>query len=164
MERKAQRGQESWLRHTDGRWQSQDSLHKPLPVSYNQVSNVALESMLRETSQTRNAPCTGPAIPPYQTISRPPPFGRRARCAAQDSAMLTSPGLQFLEINHQGPAQFPPKADDSETLLRIQSPQKSLAVVREIQPQPRFVSSSTMTPTCRLCFPETGLVGRRAIG
>lgn len=90
MERKAQRGQESWLWHTDGRWQSQDSLHKPLPVSYNQVSNVALDSILRETSQTRNAPCTGPAIPPYHTISRPAPFGRRARCTAQDSAMLTS--------------------------------------------------------------------------
>lgn len=53
--------------------------------------------------------------------------------------MLTSPGAQFLEINDQGPGQFPPEADDSEALQRLQSPQKFPAGVRGIQPQPRFV-------------------------
>ena len=60
----------------------QQSLREPVTV-FIQVSEVALDFIPRETSQTFTAPCTGPTIPVYQRSSRPSPLLPREEQEAQ---------------------------------------------------------------------------------
>lgn len=101
----------------------QHSLHEPIMVSYNQVSKVTLDFILRKTSQTCSAPCIGPTVPIYQIISRPSPLLLKEGQEAQ----INKPRPSFLEVSGQGSWKCPSPVMTSPHAVEQPRPTRVLA-------------------------------------